>query len=620
MQTFVNTITRACDEGASGSLGQRRVLFAGLSLATAAGLMALMVATLWPGGIQPIDVVVLVLFAVTLPYAVVGFWNAVIGFVIMRFSRDPLALACPPAAGVSDALPITARTAILSCVRNEDVDPVFERLAAMLDSLDHAGLADRFGLFVLSDTNFPDVAVEEEQAFARLKARFGDRFRMEYRRRTENPGFKAGNIRDFCDRWGAEYDFALTLDADSYMSAEAMARLVRVMQANPRLGILQSLVVALPAESGFARMFQFGMRLGMRSHTMGAAWWQGDCGPYWGHNAVIRLAPFMADCHMPTIPGSGPLSGDILSHDQVEAALMRRAGYAVRVIPVEDASWEENPPALTEFVRRDLRWCAGNMQYLRLLGMDGLHPLSRVQLLLAINMFLGSAAWIGMVAIFTAGAVLPAGVGVQFDPAYGGWMFLAVMAMMFAPKIATVLDIVSNSGKRARFGGLPRFVAAVLGEVVFFSLLAPIAALTITMFVVQLPFGRRMTWAAQRRDAHGVPLSLAVARFWPHTLAGLVLLAALWPLPLGVKLLAIPLVGGLLLSIPFAVLTATPAFGHALCRARLFAVPEEFDTPATLRAIHLPALAHQGIAGTLPAHGSTAAAVSPGTAADGVNP
>ena len=201
-------------------------------------------------------------------------------------------------------------------------------------------------------------------------------------------------IRDsFCDRWGNNHEFAITLDADSFMPADAVLRLLRIAQANPTLGILQTLIVGMPSVSVFARVFQFGMRLGMRSYTLGATWWQGDCGPYWGHNAVIRLAPFIAHCRMPVLPGNGPLSGHLLSHDQVEAVLMRRAGYEVRVLPIEGLSWEENPPTLMEFSRRDLRWCQGNMQYWQLLRMPGLKPISRFQLLFAIWMYLSSVSY-----------------------------------------------------------------------------------------------------------------------------------------------------------------------------------------------------------------------------------
>src|SRR5207249_6375301 len=134
------------------------------------------------------------------------------------------------------------------------------------------------------------------------------------------------------ERWGHLHDFAVTLDADSFMTAEAILRLVRVMQADPKLGIVQGLVVGLPSTSAFARIFQFGMRLSMRSYTIGSAWWQGDCGPYWGHNAIVRIAPLVAHCQLPVLAEGALVKGHVLSHDQIEAVLMRRAGYAVRVL------------------------------------------------------------------------------------------------------------------------------------------------------------------------------------------------------------------------------------------------------------------------------------------------
>ncbi len=615
MQTSVKAIDRARpDPAVPATVVRRRLAVAGLSLATAGGLLALILAAFAPGGLSPAEWMIVALFLVTLPAGIAGFWNAAIGFVLMRFSRDPLAAVLPAAARDDPSDPVTARTAILSCIRNEDVDAVFARLAVMLDDLGEAGLAGRVDLFVLSDTNQADVAAREETAFARLKARYGDRFRLVYRRRETNEGYKAGNIRDFAARWGAAYDYALPLDADSFMSAAAMARLVRIMHRSPEIGILQGLVVGLPADSPFARIFQFGMRLGMRSHTMGAAWWQADCGPYWGHNALIRLAPFMAHCDMPTIPGKGPLAGDVLSHDQVEAVLMRRAGYEVRVLPVEDDSYEENPPTLVEFVRRDLRWCAGNMQYLFLLGMDGLKPVSRVQLFLAIMMFAGPAAWMGMVALFSLGPVVPEVMRFSFDPAYGPALFLAVMAMVFAPKIATILDVFSSRRATRRFGGPGRMAAAVAGEVVFFAILAPATAFSIALFMAALPFGRRLSWPAQQRAAHGLPVALAVRRFWPHTLAGVLLALSLMPLPLGVKLTAAPLLLGLCGVVPFALLTASPAFGRLLAPARLFAVPEEFDPPVAVRRLSLTALAHAGH------HAAPAATRVPAGATDAVNP
>src|SRR5882672_6088331 len=175
--------------------------------------------------------------------------------------------------------------------------------------------------------------------------------------------------------------------------------MVKIMQADGKLGILQGLVSGLPSTSAFARIFQFGMRLGMQSFTIGSAWWQADCGPYWGHNAAIRIAPFKRYCELPMIPGKGVLRGHVLSHDQIEAALMRRGGYEVRVLPEENLGWEENPPTLIEFLRRDQRWLQGTLQYGFFLFQPGLKFISRFQLGFAMLMFLGSPAWIGLLIV-----------------------------------------------------------------------------------------------------------------------------------------------------------------------------------------------------------------------------
>jgi membrane glycosyltransferase len=571
-------------------LTRRRLLFFTLVGLSIVGLIGLLVVALSPGGFDAVDLLLVVLFAVTLPWSVIGFWNATIGFLIMRFARDPVATVTPAAARVRGDEPIVASTALLVCIRNEPAAQVARYLEPLLEGLAARGVGSHFHAYVLSDTDDSAIAAAEEARFAALAGGWSERIAITYRRRTQNAGFKAGNIRDFCERWGAQHDFAIVLDADSLMTAAAVTRLVRIMQADPQLGILQSLVTGLPSTSAFARIFQFGMRLGMRSYTIGSAWWQGDCGPYWGHNAIIRLAPFMAYCHFPALPERAFVSGSVLSHDQIEAVLMRRAGYDVRVLPEEGASFEQNPPTLIEFIRRDLRWCQGNMQYWHFLLLPGLKTVSRYQLVFALLMFLGSPAWIGLLVIGTAGVAWTGSPADLIRPAAGHAVFALVLMLWFAPKIATVIDVLTRPELRAAFGGGTRFVAGVVTDTIFFLLLAPIMWFAHTVFLGRLLRGSSIGWAAQARDDHEVPLVHAIRHLWPHTLLGLGTLIVLGlTVPAAIPY-ALFIAGGPLLSIPLAVVTASPRVGRLLVTIGLGRLPEETAPPPELRALALPAV------------------------------
>ena len=568
-------------------LFRRRLFYAALTLGSAAALLVTMTLALG-SGFGVLDGVMLACFAVTVPWTVIGFWNAIIGLSLMSFLRDPVAAVAPFARGGDPEAPIASRVALLACIRNEDPVPLARRLAAMLDDLIASGAADRFHLYILSDTSFAEVAQTEAEIAERLRRDYAERFPVTYRRRSENVGYKAGNVRDFCERWGREHDLALIVDADSLMSAGAMLRVLRIMERNPRIGILQTLVTGMPTGSAFARIFQFGMRLGMRSYTLGSAWWQGDCGPYWGHNAVLRLAPFIEHCHLPLLPGRPPLGGHILSHDQVEAVLMRRAGYEVRVLPEEGDSFEQNPPTLLEFIRRDLRWCQGNMQYWRLLALPGLLPMSRIQLALAIQMYLGSPAWMGFLTLGVARSTLPFLPPMHFDPEIGPAIFVVLLFMTFAPKIATAVDVFLRRGLRRGFGGGLRFTANLLSEIVFSALLAPVVALANTIFMTGLLFGRTIGWTAQRRDDHAVSLADAARRLWPQTAFGILLAAIAWRG--GYFYISLPVTLGLAIAIPFAIATSAPWLGRAFMLIGLGRIPEETDAPPILHGLGLPAL------------------------------
>ena len=576
----------------TATLTRRRALFGGLVGVTMLAMLWLATVAVPPTSFGAISF--LVLFAITLPWSVIGFWNAFIGFWIMRLARDPAVTVNPMAASIRGDEPITATTAILMCIRNESPEPVARNLQPLLEGLVAANVADKFHVYVLSDSSIPDVIAEETALVETFTAKWQGVIPVTYRRRAINTAFKSGNIRDFCERWGGNHDFVLTLDADSYMPTDAVLRMVRIAQANPTLGILQTLIVGMPSVSVFARVFQFGMRLGMRSYTLGSAWWQGDCGPYWGHNAIIRLAPFIAHCHMPVLPGKGPLSGWVLSHDQVEAVMMRRAGYEVRVLPVEGMSYEENPPTLMEFGRRDLRWLQGNMQYWQLLGMPGLKPVSRFQLMFAIQMYLGSPAWMAMTAI---GAVLlalsngPTAQYVPVEPGAGTLLFALMMLMTFAPKIATIIDVLLTPSLRRAYGGTLVFAANIAVETLFMLLLAPLIALSHTIFMTRLfIFRDGGTWTSQTRQSHAVPWSMAFAKMWPQSLAGVVVLTIVALKAPQDFTFALMGAAGLVLAPAFAVVTASPALGCLFARIGICHLPEEKIVPAALEPLRLPAI------------------------------
>ncbi|WP_092664383.1 glucans biosynthesis glucosyltransferase MdoH [Rhizobium sp. NFR12] len=563
---------------------RRRIVLA-LNLATIAGLGYVVYRLLSPDGIDGAEAVMLIGFMLATPWTVLGFWNAVIGIVLQHGPGDPSKSIYPfyPQGQGSQPIALSSRTALTIFLRNEDPRPVFARIEAMQKSLQATGLQRHFRFFVLSDTSEPDIIQLEEAGFdlvaAHVVADGGNR--PVYRRRADNAGYKAGNIQDFLKEHGSRYDFFLPLDSDSVMSGDVMIRLVAAMEARPELGILQTLVVGVPAESGFARMFQFGMRHGMRSFTLGSAWWSADCGPYWGHNALIRAAAFEAHCNLPVLPGSPPLGGHVLSHDQLEATYMRRGGYEVRVLPIETQSFEANPPTLLEFAKRDLRWCQGNMQYWRFLFEPGLKPLSRFQLFQAVLMYVAPPAWI--VATFAAAWK---GVTGGFDATYielGFWSFITIFLLSVTPKIAGVVDVLLTPGAIRSYGGPLRFGLSSVIELLASMIMAPIVAVYVSVFLIGLLFGRSVTWSGQNRDRLGVTLGTAIKAMGLQTLIGVVLATIITGLIGGYAIFwALPVVAGLCLAIPFTVFTASQRFGYWTTRLGLFAIPEEGCLPRVL--------------------------------------
>ncbi|MEQ1670101.1 MAG: glucans biosynthesis glucosyltransferase MdoH [Hyphomicrobium sp.] len=558
---------------ANATLNGRRAVVLAINLLTWGLLLFWMASILATGGWTAADWVIFTCF-------VIGLWQ-------LSRGRAGLADVAPFLAAADGLAPLATRTAVLMTLRNEDPSRALLRLKTVKTSLDATGEGSAFSYFILSDTDRADVAAAEERLVDTWRAVDADRNRIVYRRRTDNTGFKAGNVRDFCERWGADYELMLPLDADSLMTGGAIRALVRIMQAHPKIGILQSLVVGMPSRSAFARIFQFGMRHGMRAYTMGQAWWVGECGPYWGHNAVVRIKPFAGNCDLPILPGRPPLGGHVMSHDQVEATLMRRAGFEVRVMPVEGGSYEENPPDALAFIGRDVRWCQGNMQYLKLLGLPGLKPVSRFQLVWAILMFVGIPAWTLMIALLPVAAIEAQGLA-DFPVASAKSLYVVFLLMYLSPKLAGLVDAVTTKGEVQRFGGGLRFGLSAAIEIVFSFLQGAVTTIRTSLFMIGLLFGKSIVWSGQKRDGDGVTWTAAVAALWPQLFFGLAVCGALYLISPTVLVWSLPLTAGYLLAIPFTVLTANPALGRFMQRHGLAGIPEDFAPPPEIASIQAP--------------------------------
>jgi len=547
----------------------RRGLFGALVASIALLLLWLAWRALAPGGWSVAEALILCCLVLVTPWAALSAGNSIVGLAILLGSRDPPG-AVLPALRRARPGPPRALTALAVCIRNEDMQAVLPPLGVLLDGLAEQGAADRFVLWLLSDTQDPAIAAAEHAA---IRAFAETRPAVRYRRRADNAGFKAGNVMDFLDHHAGEAAFFITLDADSVMTPDAVLRLVAVMEAEPDLAIVQQLIVGRPATAAFPRLFQFGMRAGMRAWATGQAWWQLDAGPYWGHNAIIRCEPFRRHARLEALPDGSR----ILSHDMVESVRLQAAGWRVRCLPAEDGSLEANPPAMPEFMRRDERWGAGNMQYFRLFRLPGMTVLGRLQLVQAILLFLGAPLYAAILLLAAANALTGAGAETPM-----GALALAVFAhwlCYFSPKLAGYAQALIRREVAARYGGRAAFAKGAAAEIVFMQLFEPLSTLNKAMFLATLPFGRRTGWSPQNRADRGIAWADAARLLWPHMLVGvsLTLCFALvsWP----ALLLALPFTAGIILAIPLCVWSADPRLSAWLRARRIAATPEEVAGP-----------------------------------------
>ena len=589
----------------------RRTLFFGLTFLTAGCASALLLDVLQANGLSGTELLGLVLFFALFAWIASAFWTAIAGFAIQLAGRDPAGIQLSEVAGRT----LRTRTAIAMPVYNEDPRRVAAGLEAIWCSLAREPERGAFDLFILSDTRDPGIAAEEEAMWQRFVARHRAAGRVFYRRRRDRSDHKAGNIADFVRRWGAGYECMIVLDADSIMTGSALVTLARVMDAHPEVGILQSLPLPVGRESLFGRLIQFGARLQGPMLARGLAFWQLGESNYWGHNAILRLQPFARHCTLPHLSGSPPLGGEILSHDFVEAAFMRRAGYEVRQLPELIGSWEEMPANLIDYAARDRRWTQGNLQHARVLRSPGLHPLSRVHFLTGIVSYVSSPMWLALLLVSS----LVSAIETTRKPQYflpgphtlPQWpqiragetavLFALTLAVLLLPKILAAILTLRDSQLRRQFGGAARLCVSLIVEQFFSVLLAPSMMLFHSTFVAQTLLGKVVSWNAQDRSERGVTLREAFRREKWHLAFGLAWGAIMLRVAPRFFWWLTPVLIGLICGVGLTAWTSRTSAGRIARRWGLFLTPEETAPPRELRALrgaHLEAIATSAASGS----------------------
>jgi membrane glycosyltransferase len=580
---------------------RRAYILVGTAALTAAGCYE-MYDVLKVGGVTTLEAMVLCLFVLLFAWIAFSFMSNLAGFFVLLFRQcDPLGI------DPTGPLPsIRSSNAMLLPTYNEDPYRIMARLRAIWESVEETGRGQNFDWFILSDTTDPAIWIAEEKCFLQLRSDLGGR--IFYRHRPQNTARKSGNIEDWVKRFGAGYDHMIILDADSLMTGDTIVRLAAAMERHPAVALIQTLPVVVNARTLFARLQQFAGRLYGPPIAAGIAWWHASEGNYWGHNAIIRVTAFARDAGLPELSGRKPFGGHILSHDFVEAALMRRGGWEIRMAPTLGGSFEECPPSLLDFAARDRRWCQGNLQHLAVLPARSLNWVSRLHLLTGIGAYLTAPLWliflvlgilISLQAQFVRPEYFPKGFSLfptwpAQDPVLAAWVFLGTMGLLILPKLLAYLLLLTQSETRKRFGGSLRTLIGILIETFLSGLIAPVMMIFQSVAVGEILLGRDAGWQVQRRNDGEVPRREITRKYALPTLIGVLMAAGAYAVSLPLLLWMAPVIAGLLLAIPIAVLSS--AAGPGLHRTRLFNTPEQTAPPKVLlRANELADSSHRAV-------------------------
>ena len=538
----------------------------------------------------PLDFVIITLVTMLFAWSAFAFLSALAGFVAGRGHA-----ACELGIAAHGPLPtLCSRNAILLPIYNEAAQPVLARLQAICESIAAAGAAGQFDCFILSDSTDPAVRDSEYALYQRLKRRIGRPTRIYYRHRPQNVARKAGNIADWVRRFGGAYDHMVVLDADSLMEGETLVRLAAAMERCPDVGLIQTTPAIVNRHTLFARAEQFASRLYGPMLARGVAWWSGSEGNYWGHNAIIRVRAFAEQAGLPELKGRKPFGGHIMSHDFVEAALLRRAGWRVCMAPNLGGSYEESPPTLAALLARDRRWCQGNLQHVPVLWARGLHWISRFHLLRGVSAYLAAPLWLAL--LFSA-ALLPLHPewGVQpgapihaphparlIDLVLVSLVLAVSIGFLLAPKLLALIETLRSPGERQRFGGARLAALNLVLEILLSTLVAPLIMVSHAKSFAEVLAGHDSGWAAQARDETGPSLRRAARLHAGDTVLGLALIAAALASSAHELLWMAPVIAGLTLAIPLATALASARLGRAARRLGLLLVPEERRPPRIL--------------------------------------
>ena len=573
-------------------------LFAIAAIGISAYGISIMFEILNSNGMTPLEYALLALFSITFAWIVTAFCSGTIGFVLQLLRIDPLTLRRIKPIKLDSQAFSQQKTAIVMPIYNEDTHRVIAGFEVSLQSLKETGELANFDFYLLSDTQDPTIAKNELSAWHALCERLGETSKqLFYRRREDNKHRKVGNLTDFCERWGSQYDHMIVLDADSVMTGKCMLELTASMINNPQVGLIQTIPIPVRQDTFFGRFLQFASVLYSPMLATGSAFWQTDKANYWGHNAIIRVSAFIDCCGLPTLKGNAPFGGEILSHDFVEASLLHSANWEVLLLADIEGSYEEVPSNILDYAVRDRRWVQGNIQHIGLLTSPKLKLMSKFHFLLGATAYISSLIWLLMLALSTVDAVTRAlNSDVYFNRAYqlfptwqiaktdliDALLYLTIVILLL-PKLMGI--IVTLVHRKNRFGGAIKLTLGAIIETVFAIVMAPLMMVFHAYFVVCVFLGKKVKWDAQPREGRMVPwkeafsytlFSTLVAIAWGST--------AYYFTPVFFWWLS-PILLGLVLAAPIVRYSSSIKLGVKLRKLGIFICPSEVDNDTMLEAL-----------------------------------